>query len=96
MTNPAPQQPQYQPAAPADYPGKTLGLVGLILAIILPLVGLILSLVAQSQSKKAGVPNTLAKVGVIIGAILTALGIISVIISIVIGIGAASSGITSY
>lgn len=77
MTN----APQYQPgqdkaALPADYPGKTLGLVGLILAIVVPLVGLILSIVAQNQSKAAGYPNQLAKIGVIIGAILLVLGII--------------------
>ena len=70
----APQQPGA--ALPADYPGKTLGLVGLILAIVVPLVGLIISLVAQKQSKDAGYPNQLAKIGVIIGIILVVLGII--------------------
>lgn len=68
---------------PADYPGKTLGLVGLILAIVAPLVGLILSVVAQKQSKEAGFPNQLAKIGVIVGAILTALGVIGIIIYII-------------
>ena len=70
-TTPAPQ-----PAAPADYPGKTLGIVGLVLAILLPLVGLIISVVANNQSKAAGFPNQLAKAGIIVGAILTALGVI--------------------
>ena len=74
----APQQPGG--ALPADYPGKTLGLVGLILAIVVPLVGLIISLVAQKQSKDAGYPNQLAKIGVIIGAILLVLGIIGSIV----------------
>lgn len=79
---------------PADYPGKTLGIVGLVLAIVMPLVGLIVSAVAQSQSKKAGFPNTPAKIGVIVGIILTALGIIGMIIY-VIGVGMlVSSGIT--
>lgn len=68
--------------APADYPGKTLGLVGLILSILLPLIGLILSIVARSQSKKVGVDNKLAKIGIIIGAILTVLGLIGVIVNI--------------
>ncbi|MBF4570704.1 hypothetical protein ITJ57_18205 [Plantibacter sp. VKM Ac-2880] len=82
MTN----APQYNPgqqqgaALPADYPGKTLGLVGLILAIVVPLVGLIISLVAKNQSKAAGYPNQLAKIGVIIGAILLVLGIIGSIL----------------
>lgn len=79
---------------PADYPGKTLGIVGLILAIIMPLVGLIISIVAQSQSKKAGYPNKMAKVGVIVGAILVVLGIIGgIIYAIIIGM-AISSGMT--
>lgn len=42
----------------------------------MPLVGLIISLVAQKQSKDAGYPNQLAKIGVIIGIILVVLGII--------------------
>ena len=79
---------------PADYPGKTLGIVGLILAIIMPLVGLIISIVAQSQSKKAGYPNTMAKVGVIVGAILVVLGIIGGIIYAIIMGMAISSGMT--
>lgn len=64
--------------APAgtDYPGKTMGIVGLILAILIPLIGLILSFVANSQSKKAGYKNGPAKAGIIIGIILVVLGLI--------------------
>jgi hypothetical protein len=74
MTTPTPATTPA--AAPADFPGKTLGIVGLVLAILVPLVGLIISAVANSQSKAAGYPNQLAKIGIIVGAILTALGII--------------------
>jgi hypothetical protein len=64
--------------APAgmDYPGKTLGIVGLIVAIFFNLIGLIISAIALNQSKKAGYKNTPALVGVIIGAVLLAIGII--------------------
>ncbi|WP_141932120.1 hypothetical protein [Microbacterium sp. SLBN-146] len=64
--------------APAgmDYPGKTLGIVGLIVAIFFNLIGLIISAIALNQSKKAGYKNTPALVGVIIGAVLFAIGII--------------------
>lgn len=79
MTTPPPAQP----AAPADFPGKTLGIVGLVLAIVAPLVGLIISIVANNQSKAAGYPNQLAKIGIIVGAILTALGAIVIVIQIV-------------
>lgn len=84
MTEPTPAP---APAAPADFPGKTLGIVGLVLAILVPLVGLIISIVANNQSKAAGYPNQLAKIGIIVGAILTALGLI---ISIIYGIAAAA------
>ena len=95
MTTPTPA-PAPQPAPEGDFPGKTLGIVGLVLAILVPLVGLIISVVANNQSKAAGYPNQLAKIGIIVGAILTALGII---IGIIYGIAAAaliSTGIPTY
>ena len=83
-------------AAPAgtDYPGKTLGIVGLIVAIFANLIGLIISAIALSQSKKAGYKNTPALAGVIVGAVLLVIGIIIAIISVV---AAASMGtVTTY
>jgi hypothetical protein len=64
-------------ATPADYPGKTLGIVGLVLAIVLPLVGIVVSAIARSQSKNAGYENNLAKIGLIVGIVLTVLGLIA-------------------
>ena len=61
---------------PADYPGKTLGIVGLILGIVAPVVGIVVSAIALNQSKNAGFPNKLAKIGLIIGIVLTALYVI--------------------
>ncbi|OJX63148.1 MAG: hypothetical protein BGO95_09005 [Micrococcales bacterium 73-13] len=92
-----PAQPyQQQPAAyaPGDFPGKTLGIVGLILAFLwwLSVVGLILSIIAFNQSKNAGFKNTPAKVGIIVGSIVIGLSVIVTIIVIVIGIAAASIG----
>jgi hypothetical protein len=82
MTTPAPA-----PAAAA--PGKTLGIVGLILAFLLPLIGFIVSLVARSQSKKAGVSNGPATAGIIIGLVLT---LFYVILFVVLGVTAATVG----
>ena len=65
-----------QAPAGIDYPGKTLGVVGLIVAIFFNLIGLIISAIAFNQSKKAGYKNTPALVGIIIGIVLTVLGII--------------------
>lgn len=86
---PAPVVPT--PMAPAaSVPGQVLGIIGLIAACLIPvtLVGLILSIVARSQSKKAGVSNTPAKVGMIIGIILTTIVVlywISVIVLAIVG-----------
>lgn len=66
--------------APAPIPGKTLGIVALIVVFFFSLVGLILGLVAQSQSKSAGIANTPAKVAVILGIIFLALQIVGGII----------------
>ena len=77
---------------PADYPGKTLGIVGLVLAILAPVVGIIVSAIAMSQSKKAGAENKLAKIGIIVGIVLT---VLIVILYITVFAVAFSSGVTT-
>lgn len=64
---------------PVENPGKTLGIVGLICAIIWPIsiVGLIISIIAMVKSKKAGMGNGFALAGIIIGAIGVVTGIIA-------------------
>jgi len=79
--------------APATYPGKTLGIVGLIAAFVFTLLGLILSIVALNQSKAAGYKNTPAKVGLILSIIFIVLGLIIGILSAVLGAGAVGSAI---
>ncbi|HVD17349.1 MAG TPA: hypothetical protein VNC63_01565 [Propionibacteriaceae bacterium] len=65
-----------QPAA-AD-PGNTLGIVGLILAIIpcTSTIGLVLSIVAFIISRRANFQNSKALAGIIIGIAWTVLGVI--------------------
>ncbi len=96
MTEPTPA-PAPVPAAPADFPGKTLGIVGLVLAIlgvfsygVLSIVGLILSIVAGNQSKAAGFPNQPAKIGVIVGIISLVLGVIAIIVTIALAVAGAA------
>ena len=62
---------QAAPAPQADYPGKTLGLVGMILAIIpcTSTIGLILSIVGFIQSRNVGIRNQKAFIGIIVGAV---------------------------
>lgn len=72
------------PAQPgADYPGKTMGIVGLILAFVFSLAGLIVSIIANNQSKQAGFKNGPAKAGIIISIILMVIGVIVSVIMVI-------------
>jgi Caspase domain len=68
--------PQQRPESRAQYPGRTLGIVGLIAAFFCGLVGLIISVIAYRQSHIAGYQNKPALAGIIVGAILLALGVL--------------------
>jgi hypothetical protein len=63
---------------PAADPGNTLGIVGLILAIIpcTSTIGLVLSIVAYIISRRAGFQNGKALAGIIVGAAWIVLGFI--------------------
>lgn len=67
---------------PASNAGKTLGVVGLILSFFSGPIGLIVSAVARSQSKKAGLKNGPATAGIVIGLLST----IAIVIAIVAGV----------
>ena len=66
-----------------ENPGKTLGVIGLVLAIFLPLIGLVVSIIAKSKSKKAGFKNGPALAGIIISIVLMLLSIAAVTLVIV-------------
>lgn len=93
-TPPQYSTPAAQPQYAAAVPGKTLGIVALVLSFLggLAVVGIILGFVARAQSKAAGYPNTPAKAAIIIGFIVVALFII-VMILIFTTLMAACSGI---
>ena len=58
----------YGPPAPIEQPGRTLGIVGFALSFVgfLNVMGLILSIVAMTQSRRAGQKNGFALAGIII------------------------------
>lgn len=58
-----------QPSASGTDPGKTLGIIGLVMAFIFPLIGVVLSGLAMSKSKKAGHKNTIAVIGLVLNII---------------------------
>jgi len=88
MTTPAP--------APV-VPGKTLGIVALIVTFFASVIGLILGIVARNQSKAAGVENTPAKVAIILGIIFTVIYIlVFALFGTVILAAIANGGVTTY
>lgn len=83
--SPAPQPGARVDAPPGvDFPGKTLGIVGLVLSFVSAIIGLIISVVANNQSKAAGYTNTPAKIGIIVGIVMTVIGVIVGIVAIII------------
>lgn len=63
-------------AGPPVDPGRTMGIVGLVLAIFCSLVGMIVSIIAYNKSKTAGFKNNIALAGIIVGAVFIVLNII--------------------
>ncbi|GMM96296.1 DUF4190 domain-containing protein [Microbacterium sp. MTN4-26] len=93
---PPPAQPGGHPPAPpaapgaqdapapssAPTPGKTLGIVALVLSFFVQLVALILGIVALVQSRKAGAKNGFAVAAIIISSVLMVIGIIIAVVLI--------------
>lgn len=72
--------PQYPAGRPVtEDPGRTLGIVGLVVAIFASVIGLIISIIAYRQSKAAGFKNNFALAGIVIGAVLFVIGVLSTI-----------------
>jgi hypothetical protein len=64
------------PGATGEDPGRTMGIVGLILAIFCNLIGLVVSIIAYNRSKSAGYKNNIALAGIVVGAVLFVLSVI--------------------
>lgn len=75
----SPAAPQI-PAGTAETPGKTLGIVALVVTFFASVIGIVLGFVARSQSKAAGVKNTPATLAIILGFVFLAVTIIVVIV----------------
>jgi hypothetical protein len=80
------------PPPGVDYPGKTLGIVGLVLAFVFQLAGLVCSIIALSQSRRAGYKNGIALAGIIVSAALIVIGIIVAIVVIALVAAACTTG----
>ena len=82
-----PQAPQGQypaqgyayPAYAPEPPGKTMGIVGFILAFVIAPAGIVVSAMALSESKKVGYPNTLGKWGLWLSIAFTSIWVLYVL-----------------
>lgn len=81
-------QPGYGAPVPDD-PGRTLGIIGLVLSFVTTFIGLIVSIIALRKSKRAGFKNTPALVGVIVGSVATVAALIAITIGVVALVGVA-------
>ena len=73
-----------QPSAPESAPSNTLSILALVFAILAPVVGLVLAIVARAQAKRdQRQPDTLTTVALVISIVLTALGVVAVVGSLV-------------
>lgn len=75
--------PNGSPDPTGEDPARTLGLIALLLAIFLNIVGAIVGIVALNKSRKAGHKNGFALAAIIVGFTLF---VISLIIGIVIAV----------
>jgi hypothetical protein len=60
-------------------PGKALGIWALVFAFLVPVVGLVLGITAAQQSRRAGVPNSLATAAVAVSAVLIVAAVITTV-----------------
>ena len=80
------QQPvQNQAAVATQNPGQTFGIVGIVFAFFIPLVGLIFSIISRKNSKKANAPTTLGTIGLVLNIVSLTLGLIFFAVMIYLG-----------
>ncbi|MFC7876931.1 hypothetical protein [Isoptericola sp. NPDC057391] len=72
---PYPAYPAYAP----EPPGKTMGIVGFVLAFVIAPAGIVVSAMALSESKKAGYDNVLGKWGLWLSIVFTSLAVLYVV-----------------
>ena len=95
-TAPAPGSPSSTPSSEPKYRnpmGLLLGVLGLVLAITFPPMGLVLGAIAKGISKRAGDHNPFATAAVVIGIILTIVAVVAFGILMWFTIASATAGI---
>ncbi len=70
MTQPLAPTSYQAPAAVTADPSRGMTIAGVVLAFLMPFVGLIFSIVSYRNSKKVGFQNTLARTGIILSIVM--------------------------
>lgn len=99
MTDPVAPVPPAAPAGAAAAKTNTLAIVGLILAFLVSVAGIIVSAIALGQIKRTGEGGRgLAVAGVIVGIVVTVIYVIIIIAEVVLAAtyATAVSGLTGY
>jgi len=78
----APPPASSTPAATVPAPGRTLGIIAIVVTFFASVIGIILGFVARGQSKSAGVKNAPATIAIVLGFVLLATTIIGIIVFI--------------
>lgn len=72
----APAAAPLTPIPGQDDPGKVLGIIGIILAFFVSIVGLVISIISRKRSINAGFSGTLGTVGIVLNSVFTAIGVL--------------------
>lgn len=94
---PAPGQPYApQSGVPAENPGQTLGIVGLVCNFLgVNIAGIILGVMSRNKSKQVGMSTTLGTISMVWGIVATVLATLGFIIFFTIAIIAAANDTTT-
>lgn len=84
-----------QPGVPAENPGQTLGIVGLVCNFLgVNIAGIILGVMSRNKSKQYNMSTALGTVSMVWGIVGTVLGFLAIIFWIIVMIAAAASSTT--
>ena len=84
-------------SAPIEDPGKTLGIVGFVLAFVFAVAGIVVSAIPRMKRTEPGFDKQLAKWGLMLRIVFTVLGAIGFVIYIVaIAALVASGDVSTY
>ena len=71
----------------ADPTARLMGILALVMAFVFPLAGIVLGAIGVSMAKRTGSTNSIAKVGLVLSIVFTAIIVIVTVLVIVFSVG---------